>query len=66
MIKPLNKSPQMILKAMLQQGVVVQICPLYLANKGITEAEMFDGITKSDPYEVAPFLMRPDTKLFTF
>ncbi len=33
-LKPINKSPQMLLKNLIGNNVKVEICPFYLANRG--------------------------------
>jgi len=64
--KPLDKSPQMILKNMIQTGVKVEICPFYLANSDKTQADIFDGITVANPGIVADVILENGVKLFTF
>ena len=64
--KPIDKSPQMILKNMIQNGVKVEVCPFYIANSEKTLADLFDGITMADPSLVADGLLENGVKLFTF
>ena len=65
-LKPLDKSPQMLLKGLIQKGVPVEICPFYLANRAESEADLIDGITTAKPPVVADGLLEPGVKLFTF
>ncbi|QTA79512.1 DsrEFH domain-containing protein [Desulfonema limicola] len=64
--KPLDKSPQMILKNMIQSGIKVEVCPFYIANSEKTLADLFDGITMAKPEAVADGLLENGIKLFTF
>ena len=64
--KPIDKSPQMILKNMIQNGVKVEVCPFYLANSEKNQADLFDGITIANPGLVADAMLETDLKLFTF
>ncbi len=66
-LKPIDKSPQMILKGLIKSGVTVEVCPFYLANKeGASESDLIEGIKKADPSLVADGLLEPGVKLFTF
>ncbi|QTA92504.1 hypothetical protein [Desulfonema magnum] len=66
-LKPIDKSPQMILKGLIKSGVTVEVCPFYLANKeGASESDLIEGIKKADPPLVADGLLEPGVKLFTF
>jgi len=65
-MKPLNKSPQMLLADLMAKGVQVEVCPLYLPNKGKTEADLIKGVTVAKPPVVAQKLRADGIKLFTF
>jgi len=52
-LKPINKSPRMVLKFLIENGVTVQACPLYLPNKGISAEDLIDGVTQARPPLVA-------------
>ncbi|PID76363.1 MAG: hypothetical protein CSB24_07030 [Deltaproteobacteria bacterium] len=56
-IKPLNKSPEMMLKALIQKGATVKVCPLYLPNAAKDESVLIDGVTVAVPAEVAASLL---------
>lgn len=64
--KPIDKSPQMILKNMIKNGVKVEVCPFFLANSDKTQADLFDGITVANPGEVAGSMLENGIKLFSF
>ena len=65
-LKPINKSPQMLLKDLINNGVTVQVCPLYLPNKEASLADLITGVTQAKPPLIAEALLEPGVKLFTF
>ena len=66
MVKPLDKSPQMLLKNLIKKGITVEVCPLFLPNKGATPDNLIEGVTVAKPPVVAEKLREEDIKLFTF
>lgn len=66
MLKPLNKSPQMLLQGLIKSGAAVELCPLFLPNKGADPAVLIDGISIAKPPVVAQKLREEGVKLFTF
>jgi predicted peroxiredoxin len=65
-VQPINKSPQMLLRSLIERGVTVQICPLYLPNRGASADELIEGVTRAKPPLVAEQLLREGVRLFTF
>ncbi len=66
-LKPIDKSPQMLMKALISQGVKVEVCPFFLANKSFASpADLIEGVTVAQPPLVADALLEPGIKLFTF
>jgi len=66
MMKPMNKSPQMLLQDLIAKGVKVEVCPLYLPNKGKAETDLINGVSVAKPPVVAKNLREEGIKLFTF
>ncbi|MBF0587200.1 hypothetical protein INT08_10920 [Prosthecochloris sp. N3] len=66
MLKPLDKSPQMLLKGLLSQGVTVEVCPLFLPNKGADASVLVDGVSVAKPPVIAKELRKENIRLFTF
>ncbi|ARM31725.1 hypothetical protein B9H02_11000 [Prosthecochloris sp. HL-130-GSB] len=66
MLKPLDKSPQMLLKGLIQNGVQVEVCPLFLPNRGSDASVLIEGVTVAKPPVIAEKLREDDIKLFTF
>ena len=57
LFKPMNKSPKMMLKAIIKNGGKVQVCPLYLPNSGQDKSVLLNGITVAKPMDVAKGLL---------
>jgi predicted peroxiredoxin len=65
-LKPNDMSPRMLLDQLLQKRVKVEVCALYLPNKGAMPSDLIEGVTQADPSYVADALLEPEIKLFTF
>ena len=59
-LKPMNKSPKMMLQAIMKKGANVEICPLYLPNANLDKSSLIDGITVAKPPKVAAKLLNSD------
>ncbi|NVJ53607.1 MAG: hypothetical protein HWD90_07915 [Campylobacteraceae bacterium] len=59
-LKPMNKSPKMMMKAIMKKGAKVEVCPLYLPNAGKDESVLIKGITVAKPPKVAAQLLNDD------
>ncbi len=66
MLKPLDKSPQMLLQGLIKNGVTVEVCPLFLPNKGADASVLIEGVSVAKPPVVAQNLREEGVKLFTF
>lgn len=66
LFKPLDKSPQMLLKGLIAKGVKVEVCPIYLPNTGKQPSALIDGVTVAQPPAVAAAMAEDGIKLFTF
>mgnify|MGYP006282110119 CR=1 FL=1 len=56
-LKPMNKSPKMMLKAIMKKGASVEICPLYLPNANLKKTDLIKGISVAKPPKVAAKLL---------
>ena len=63
---PLKKSPTMLLKALLEMGASIQVCPLYLPNVEKTTNDLIEGIAVAEPPVVADRLLDKDYQNLTF
>lgn len=64
--KPIDKSPQMLLKGLIKKGVTVQVCPLYLPSKDLKMDALVPGVTKAKPPVVAGKMVQAGTEVVTF
>ena len=64
--KPSEKSPTMLLNALLKLGASVEVCPLYLPNSGKNSVELIEGITVAKPSVIAGRLLDMDYRSLTF
>ena len=63
---PLNKSPTMLLKKLLQMGASIVICPMYLPTAGKTTDDLIEGITVGKPPVCAGQVLDQDYQNLTF
>jgi len=63
---PLNKSPTMLLKKLLQMGATVVVCPMYLPTVGKTTDDLIEGITVGKPPVCAGQVLDKDYQNLTF
>lgn len=66
LLKPNNKSPQMLMNKLIQNGINVEICPPYLPNNDKTASDLIDGVSVAKPPEVADRLIREDTNILSY
>jgi predicted peroxiredoxin len=66
LLKPNNKSPQMLLKSLIENGVNVELCPPYLPNKEKTASDLIDGVSIAKPSLVAEKLLHENTKILSY
>lgn len=66
MVKPLDKSPQMMLKNLIKKGVVVEVCAVFLPNRGGSPDDLIEGVAVAKPPVVAEKLREEGIKLFSF
>ncbi len=65
-LKPMNKSPKMMLKALIKKGASVQVCPLYLPNVNKDESVLLKGVTVAKPPKVAALLLSDEYKNLSY
>lgn len=64
-LKPFDKSPAELLDALLQQGVQVDVCALYLPNK-TGEKTLKTGVGTAKPPQIAAKMLDNNVKVFSF
>jgi hypothetical protein len=65
--KPKGMSPQGLMgKIMANTDTKVEVCAIYLPNKGVDTSVLLDGITVAKPGAMAGRLMADDTRIMSF
>lgn len=65
--QPKGMSPQGLMRQiMAKTGTPVEVCALYLPNKGFGADKLLDGVTVARPPEMAARLMGDDTRVLSF
>lgn len=64
-VQPADASPRDMLGALMQAGVSVDVCAIFLPNREVTEADLREGVGVARPDTIADIMGRPDTRLFT-
>ena len=64
--KPKGMSPQGLMQQLMKNGVPVEVCAIYLPNKGLGTDSLLDGIGAAKPPAMAAELLKDDTRLLTF
>lgn len=65
-LAPRGLSPHGLLGVLIDAGVTVQVCAIYLPNSPHTAADLRDGVDVATPPEIAALMADPRTRFFTF
>lgn len=64
--KPKGMSPQGLMSKIMASGATVEVCAIYLPNKGVGLDALMDGITAAKPPAMAARLLADDTRIMSF
>lgn len=64
--KPRGMSPQGLMQKIMQSGATVEVCAIYLPNKGVDTTALLDGVSAAKPPEVAARMLSDDTQIMSF
>lgn len=64
--KPRGMSPQGLMQKIMESGGTVEVCAIYLPNKGVGQEALLDGISPAKPDEMAGRLLADNTRLLSF
>lgn len=64
--KPKGMSPQGLMQKVMQAGGTVEVCAIYLPNKGVGPEALLDGIGSAKPPAMAGRLLGNDTRIMSF
>jgi len=64
--KPMNISPQELMKKIINAGAEVDVCALYLPNKGLSVDALIEGVKSAKPSDIAKTMLSTDTRVVSF
>lgn len=64
--KPMDMSPQGLMQMIMSQGGTVEVCAIYLPNKGVDADALLDGITAAKPDAMAARLLAENARIMSF
>lgn len=65
-LKPKDVTPGQMLRGLLKQGGVANVCALYLPNSDYSKSDLIDGVGVATPPEMAGQMLNPAMRTFTF
>lgn len=65
-VQPIDRSPQQMLQGLMQQGVPVEVCAIFLPNRPATQEQLLPGVEIAKPDAIARHMLRPEVRYFTF
>ncbi len=63
---PRDMSPQGLMTKIIEAGATVEVCAIYLPNKGVGADALIDGVTAAEPPAMAARLLAPNTRIMSF
>jgi len=63
---PAGRSPKQLLSGLVERGVEVNVCGIFLPNRDYTIDDLIEGIGVASPPEIAEFMKQPHVRFFTF
>lgn len=64
--EPKGMSPQGLMQKIMASGASVEVCAIYLPNKGLDAAALIDGVSAAQPPVMAGRLLAPNTRIMSF
>lgn len=64
--KPRDMSPQSVMAALIEEGVPVEVCAIYLPNKGVGAEALLPGVGVASPSAMADALLAEGARLLSF
>ena len=61
-----DASPAQMIQRLINNGVQVDVCAIYLPNRDFTEADLIDGVGIAQPPAIGALVADPDVRRFTF
>jgi len=63
---PPNRSPKRLLTGLIDRGVEVNVCGIFLPNRDYTEDNLLQGVGVASPPDIAEYMGQPGVRFFTF
>lgn len=63
---PPNRSPKQLLTGLIERGVEVNVCGIFLPNREYTENDLLKGVGVASPPDIAEHMKKPNVRFFTF
>ena len=64
--EPAGKTPQDLLRGLMQKGATVEVCAIFLPNTEYEQSDLLSGVGVAKPGPVADHMLKPDVRYFTF
>lgn len=64
--QPADRTPQQLLRNLINEGVTVDVCAIFLPNTDTDESDLIEGIGTARPPAIAEYMMKPGVRHFTF
>jgi len=64
--EPRGMSPQGLMTKIIEAGATVEVCAIYLPNKGVGADALIDGVGVAKPPEMAARLLGETTRILSF
>jgi predicted peroxiredoxin len=63
---PRGMSPQGLMTKIMETGTPVEVCAIYLPNKGVGAEALMDGVAAAKPPAMAAELLKPNVRIMSF
>jgi len=63
---PRDMSPQGLMQKIMAEGGTVEVCAIYLPNKGVGQDALIDGVGTAKPPAMAARLLEDNTRIMSF
>jgi intracellular sulfur oxidation DsrE/DsrF family protein len=65
-LKPSGLTPQGLMQDLMKAGATVQVCAVYLPNRGLAPDALIDGVTVATPPAMAAGMMADGARVWSF
>ncbi len=64
--EPAGRTPQQLLTGLIQRGVQVDVCAIFLPQREAGEDDLIEGVGSARAPEVGEYMATPEVRYFTF